>query len=980
MQKYRYIPRIIGAIFLTIALSSASFATWKQIFQFPFPICSCFFLDANHGVAGSGVYGPNYTLQIWVTSNGGTSWTQAGVPVGDGEVTQIVIKPDGTGYASIFSEHNPNNNLWSTADGGYTWKDISTGYHYGTGVGFGGQTSQWTAPRAPGNNTNGVFAMPGGKTFITPGPNPGGEAWSAYGDPVSNVWYMVTELSRDLYISTNSGVTWKQRYNFGSLLINGGIPTGNIVGLGNKLFIQTEKNGMFVGSTLDTGTSWTHLAGSPSNEADSRTIYVSGCNGEVIYAFDDAGILWKSADANTDSLHMQHIDFHTITACQNMTKKAWFRNNSNCAPFVVTSATFINATGVYSLLQSIILPDTLQPGDTAFFMVAFDPKLKPGGYNAQIQLQGYFEAVEGSSQKEADSIITIVGEASPVAPQTKTNLSDVDFGGTSICGGEVDTIFTLKNIGCDTLRLLNGPGSLDSAFILDSIKFPFLLPPDSTIVIHVHFKPLHAGQVSSFPDFKISSEGIGDDIKFFVQGTGIAGVGVLTLGTQTFPFDTLSICSPADSLSGYFTNIGCGPLVVDNITPSGNNDFNLSGLTSGMEIAPGDTLFYKIRFTPQLKGSRAANFLAVVKDKNGATQPRNITLSVTCFVESGIPILSSTLASINFGTTSLCDEKDSLITLRNTGCDTLTVTKAQVFGAGFVVSGNSFPIIIPPQKSAQITVTTLLDTAGGKLVSIDSLKITSNSDSAFAAIKLTRSVIPHRAVGMYLDAAAKRGTDQNVVTYDIKETPGRSFTGAGVSRIDFDLVRNTDLLEFIPAQSSASLSGTPNGQSFSLTSGSEITADANGILATAAFRIYLTKDSTTDIALANVKMNGLDSSGGPCLLTFSTSGVAHFNYDFACGELSIAGSMDGITPLKIVSLRPNPAQDEIELLLGSALSQEATIEISNSLGAKIFSQYQHLTAGQNIFHVDLRNLSGGLYLARIHSDNFSASQKFLKVE
>src|SRR5437899_1058326 len=95
----------LKALFLTLILFSSAFSQWKQVFKIDVPVCSVFFTDPSHGVVGTGAFGLNLTLEIWITNNGGITWTRAGVPVGDGEVTQIAINPDGSGYASIFSEN-----------------------------------------------------------------------------------------------------------------------------------------------------------------------------------------------------------------------------------------------------------------------------------------------------------------------------------------------------------------------------------------------------------------------------------------------------------------------------------------------------------------------------------------------------------------------------------------------------------------------------------------------------------------------------------------------------------------------------------------------------------------------------------------------------------------------------------------------------------------------------------------------------------
>jgi hypothetical protein len=982
MQKPHYIHYIIIWAILSLLVSSSP-ASWKKISQLPEPVGCVFFSDPNTGFAGTGNNSYNYTLEIWVTTNGGVTWTQAGVPVGDGQVTQIVMNPNGLGYASIFSSNNPRMNLWKTVDGGYTWSDISTGYQYGTGVGLTGITADWQDPINIGNNKNGVFTMAGGGTFITPGPYDKnyGEAWGAYGDSVQKLWYVIAEQNRSLYLTADQ-VKWQPRFNFGFKL-TGGFLTGAIIGSGSRLYIQTEKNGIFRGSTLDSGAKWDAIGG-PSNVYDTRTIFASGCNGQVIYAFDAQGGLWRSDDGGdgilataNHSLLMPttNFNFKSVSSCLSEVTKGTI-TNQGCIPIIITSVSLTNnPSGAFTLLPPITVPDTLATGQSDTIGMFFNPKLVPGGFTAQLTIQGHFQALFGYPQSDTTITINISASAIAVAAQTETNLTDIYFDSTSICGGFEDSMFTIKNTGCDTVRIVSGPGALDSAFTFDTFALPLVLLPDSTIVIHVHFKPSHAGIVFSYPAYQIISQGTSSTIKFYVQGGGIAGVGVLSLGKQNFTFDTLTICSPPDSASGYMTNIGCGPLIIQDLSSSGNTDFTLSGIANGEEIKPGDTVVYTIHFTPKLKGVRSAAFAISIKDKNGATPPKNITLSASGVTISGTANINASLTSIDFGTTTLCQERDSSILLKNLGCDTLQISAAGVSGFGFLISPSTFPVFIPPGGSYQITVTTVLDTLGGKLQSIDSLEIFSNSVNPLHPIKLTRRISLSKAVGFYLDSAANRGTDQSVVYYNLKEIPGKSFTGSGVKQIDFDLPHNSDLLEFASSKSSANITGSPNGNAFSLTSNTEIAADQNGVLATVAFRVYLTNDSVTDIVLTNGKLHGADTASGPCAMTLSYFGIAHFNYDFVCGEHSIAGLMNGIMPMKIISLHPNPTQDAIELELRSPEKQRLQIEIFDALGVNVYSQNSEVVAGAGTVHLDTRNFPQGMYLVRIGNQ----AETFLKI-
>ncbi|MEI8135226.1 MAG: T9SS type A sorting domain-containing protein [bacterium] len=969
----KLIRKFAGAFVLTLLLASNVSATWNKVAQLAEPINCVFFTDPNHGFIGTGAQGLNLSLQIWITNNGGVSWIQAGVPVGDGEVTQIAVNPNGVGYASITSENNPRHNLWKTTDGGYSWQDVSVGNRYGTGVDGNGVVAFWNNPINSPGNTNGVFTMRGGTTLITPGPyDPKhGEAWGAYGDSAQHLWYIITEQSRTLYISSD-GTTWKSRFGFGSLM-TGGFLTGAIIGIGNTLYVQTERDGIFRGSTLDSAKTWTSIGG-PSNTYDTRTLFASGCSGQMLLAFDKTGGLWRSDDggdgtrASTTPIAITHIDFFSITSCQNSTKKATFKNKI-CPPFVITSVSLINnPSGVFSLTNSPTLPDTLAPGEIDTFTVFFNPNLKPGGYTAQIEVKGHYESTDGLPEVTIDSLIHVIGTAQPVGPSIETNLQTIDFGRSSICGGEVDSFFTIKNTGCDTVQVIAGPGKIDSAFTSDTIHFPYSLPPGATINIHFHFRPTIAKSFSDFPTFNVLAQGKGQDVKFNVIGVGVPGTGLLSYPQQVVDFDTLSICGN-DSVTTFFTNTGCGELVVDSLIAQGH--FHLAGnsITQGMKIMPGDTVrltFYPGDANAPLKKGIDSGHLLITF--TGGLPPKNFLVPFVGYIGDGTRELVASLNNIDFGIASPCSpEKDTTINLFNSGCDTLQIFGASLAATGFMLSGNNFPISIPPGKSALLHMSTLLDTTNAKVANLDSITIFSNSDHAIGAINLRRRITAHREVGFYLDATAARGTDQGVVTFELKESPTKPFAGSGVKQIDFDLIHNSDLIEFIPSRSSSWLSGSANGNTFSIQNNSEISPDTNGVLATAAFRVYLTKDASTTLALTKASIPGIDTAVDPCAMSLSYGGSATFNYDFVCAEPTIAKFMNGTLPLKIIALYPNPSKDEISLTLESTTPQTAQVEIFNLIGENVLSQTIRLGVGSTTNKIRTSMLPQGIYQLRFGS-------------
>src|SRR5258707_15589840 len=107
-------------------------------------------------------------------------------------------------------------------------------------------------------------------------------------------------------------------------MMTGGYMCGEITGSGGTLYVQTEKDGIFRGHMSDTGRKWTAIGG-PSNDYDTRALFVTGCMGQILLAFDNSGDLWKYDDGTGKSeITIAHPVFNSISSCSNLTKAATF--------------------------------------------------------------------------------------------------------------------------------------------------------------------------------------------------------------------------------------------------------------------------------------------------------------------------------------------------------------------------------------------------------------------------------------------------------------------------------------------------------------------------------------------------------------------------------------------------------------------------------------------------------------------------------
>jgi hypothetical protein len=255
------------------------------------------------------------------------------------------------------------------------------------------------------------------------------------------------------------------------------------------------------------------------------------------------------------------------------------------------------------------------------------------------------------------------------------------------------------------------------------------------------------------------------------------------------------------------------------------------------------------------------------------------------------------------------------------------------------------------------------------------LEFISNADNFLAPIILTHSYIYPHPVHVWLEADRTPLTSSGVWKLKVKALPDEL---KDVRSIDLALNYNTDLLGYLENKSSGpNIIGSSDGKTLMVSGSPMVTVDADSSIAAVEFEVYLAKDTVTTFSIGSVALNNGDPKFMGCIAYPLSSGV-DFTYLNTCNDASIRRFMRG-EPMQL-SIRPNPAQDEIEVDLQSPLQQDASIEIRNALGARVYSDRKNLISGSNILRINTETFSKGMYLIRVSSQNASASLEFVKIK
>ncbi|MEI8134788.1 MAG: choice-of-anchor D domain-containing protein [bacterium] len=920
----------------------------------------------------------------------------------NGYITTIHFRDRNVGWLTFFGYGFTQYGVWVTSDGGFNWQPIVDSNQWNSiyetparrlivssgGIAFADSLVGMLS-RAVGSSSS--VQMPaslttdGGQTWKTL-PNADAkftESWGIYCQKKTRRFFVCPEGAPGwsapnpfVFSSSDSGYTWQTAgkvpmksvvtpVNFSGLY-----GTGDIEGFADAIYVQSEYNGMF--RSTDEGKTWDSVGG-PSTDWDIRFNVIPTCKGGTVIAFDREGSIWMTNDGGDGKIQQDPVfslkppnSISPIFSCDTGITSFNFIF-SGCGYVEYDSAFVENDNTSFSILSPPSYPFIRNEGIRDSIHILFNPHKKSGLFIGKVHLRG--KIIGEDIRQNFDTIFVLSAISKALPPALVADEYNAKFDTVSTCSGARDSVFVLRNAGCDTLTITDTSGMKTAEFsLLPPFTLPIRIPPDSSVSVRFRFKPSSANTFILRPRFHAEQQGLSQDLQLYLEGTGKSEGGELSYSPHQFDFGSLSVCDH-DSVNGFITNNGCDSLSIDRIVFYDYRDFDISNAVfSAKSIRPGDTIRYTVFVHPVNPGTRTGLLLIAVNGKID-------TIRFTETKKSGTRILSSSQHTLDFGRVSVCDTKDSSITLSNSGCEDIVITKYSLSGSGFIVT-TPLPDTIKAGTSKDIHIITQLDTVGGKLASSAQITFTSDADSSISPIDLTRTYSQSSRLdaALFLDPTPMMGGDQTLVKYKILEDPNRKFTGSQIKEVRFDLTYNTDLLDFESSNSSANVSKV--GNTFTLTDPVAIHSDASGVLATLGFRIYLTKDSATQIAMTK----RVDTTQIPCgMMTLSTGGTATFDYHFICGERTISDAMNGITALKIISLRPNPAQDEVIVDVLTQSANWISYDVSNSLGESILSGGEILKIGTGTLRLNTQKLPAGIYYLRLNSGGFPATQSFVKV-
>jgi Abnormal spindle-like microcephaly-assoc'd, ASPM-SPD-2-Hydin len=450
----------------------------------------------------------------------------------------------------------------------------------------------------------------------------------------------------------------------------------------------------------------------------------------LLFCFFVTGILGCGYSVNGSSagsllISPSTINFGDVPVGQAANTKISLLNQS-AATVNVSS---LNVDGqTFSINSQGTLPIVIAPGASYVVQIGFKPV-------SATSYSGTFSAMDSSGRQLVQSSIsgsgTDANAGTTTTPQLTVNPTGLSFDNLTV-GSSANQTVTLTSTGTAPVQVTAAAIS-GAGFTLSGASFPVTLNPKQAITLAVQFKPTAVGAVSG--NLTISSNSAANPTAgVSLNGTGTSAATSspqLTVNPGSLTFEDVTVGSTSTQ-PVTLTSTGTEPVEITSAAVTGGTSFTISGASFPLTLDPKQTITLQVHFTPKKTG--IATGTLEIRSNSSTSSMAAVGLSGTGTTET-TPTLTVNPGSLSFGNVTVGSSATQSVTLASTGTAPVQVTTATISGAGFTVSGASFPVTLNPKQTVTLTVQfkpTTSGAASGKLA------IVSNSSvNPTAAISLS---------------------------------------------------------------------------------------------------------------------------------------------------------------------------------------------------------------------------------------------------
>lgn len=268
---------------------------------------------------------------------------------------------------------------------------------------------------------------------------------------------------------------------------------------------------------------------------------------------------------------------------------------------VTISAVAVTGTGF--TVHGITPPVTLAAGQSATFVVGFDPQTAASE-------NGNITITSTASNTTLTIPLSGTGVASGTLGSSPTSLS---FGSVQV-GSNQSLSETVTNTG-GTSVMISAVAASGTGFSVSGITTPVTLAAGQGATFNVKFTPASAASASG--NLTVTSNGSNPTLTIPLSGTGTAVAGVLAVTPATLPIGSVVV---GTSGMGSGSLKATGSNVIVSSVSSNNGAFSVSGLTLPVTITAGQSLSFNVNYSPQSTGAASATLTFTSNAQTTTTQ------------------------------------------------------------------------------------------------------------------------------------------------------------------------------------------------------------------------------------------------------------------------------------------------------------------------------------------------------------------------
>lgn len=292
--------------------------------------------------------------------------------------------------------------------------------------------------------------------------------------------------------------------------------------------------------------------------------------------------------------------------------------------------------------------------------------------------------------------------------------------GNVIVGQSSSQNVTLSNTGNSSLAVslatISGTG-----FSMSGLTLPATISAGQNVSFSVQFAPTVTGAATGSIIFTDGAPNSPQTLS--LAGSGVASNATLTANPGSIAFGNENV-GTSTSKTVTITNSGNTSATVSQVSVTGAG-FSVTGITVPVTLNAGQSATFSAVFDPAATGS----------DSGTVTITSNSNDPTVALTGTGVQgALSSSPASVNFGSLLVGSSGTVPVTLTNSGTASVTISAASASGNGFSISGLTVPTTLSAGQNTTFDVKFAPTTSGS---ASGSVSITSNAPGSPLTIALS---------------------------------------------------------------------------------------------------------------------------------------------------------------------------------------------------------------------------------------------------